>query len=225
MDQNQKSALIRMDMRCPSRAAECLDCVVAFPAVVERMRSDCDDTNFAITMADGTRVAFEALESSDQHGLLFAAAAAQDLLYRHVMQISILDRYTRAYCSVAVRYFFKQLAQRGVSTFYILDNTLREDRFQLVLELFDLSGIATVTPRRDGLTWPALDAKLRAGLNGHGHVAYVEPDAAVNHLEVVAQLACEIPCVATYRNLAPDDPQHEIVNFKVANGSLSESSG
>ncbi|HET7561449.1 MAG TPA: hypothetical protein VFJ87_03610 [Rhodanobacteraceae bacterium] len=208
--------MIRMDMRGPSRAAECLDCVVALPAAVERMRSDCDDAKFALTMADGTRAAFEALESSDQDGLLFVAAAAQDLLYRYVMQLSILDRYTRAYCSVAISCFFKQLSQHRVRTFYILDNTLREDRFQLVLELFDLSGISTVTPRRDGLTWPAIDAKLRAGINDHGHVAYVEPDASVNHLEAVARLACEIPCVATYRNLAPDDPQHEIVNLKAA---------
>lgn len=216
MDSDKKSSLIRLDMRGPSRAADCLDCLVAFPAAVERMRSTDDVTDFAHTMLSGTHAAFEALEGPDQDGLLFVAAAAQDLFYRHVMQITILDNCTRAYCSIAVHYFFNQLSKHGVRTFYILDNTLREDRFQLVLELFDLAGIQTVTPRRDGLSWHTLDMKLRSGLDGPGHVVYVEPDAEVDYLEAAAQLAGEVPCVATYRNLAPEDPQYEIINLKGA---------
>ena len=167
-------------------------------------------------MIAGTRVAFESLEATDKEGLLFVAAAAQDLLYRYVAQLTVLDRYTRAYCSHVVRFFFEQLSRHNVPTFYILDNALREDRFQATLELFGLSGIATVTPRRDGLAWPTLAARLRGGLNAFGHVAYIEPDAAVNYLDAVKQLAAEDPCVATFRNLAPDEPEHQIINFKSA---------
>jgi hypothetical protein len=50
--------------------------------------------------------------------------------------------------------------------------------------------------------------------NGFGHVVYIEPDATVNHLDAVRELASELPCVAIFRNLAPDDPVHEIINFE-----------
>ena len=130
MNPNDKSALIRMDMRGPSRAADCFDGVVAFPAAVEQMRAAGDAYDFPQTMIAGTRVAFESLDSTDRDGLLFVAAAAQDLLYQHVMQLTIMDSYTRAYCSLAVRYFFEQLSERRIRTFYILDNTLRETPLQ-----------------------------------------------------------------------------------------------
>lgn len=216
MDPNQKSALIRMDMRGPSRAAECFDCVVAFPAAVELMRAASDDADFPETAIAGTRVAFQSLVSTDRDGLLWIAAAAQDLLYRHIVQITMLDQYTRAYCSLVIRHFFEQLSERRIRTFYILDNTLRADRFAATLELFDLSGIATTTPSRDGLSWPSIATRIRAGLDAVGHVAYIEPDSVVNHLDAARQLACKIPCVATFRNLAPDDPRHDILNFPEA---------
>ncbi|MEO6923709.1 MAG: hypothetical protein ABI142_07790 [Bryocella sp.] len=216
MDENQKSALIRMDMRGTSAAENCFDGIVAFPAAVEKMRSTRDDRNFAQTMIAGTQLAFRSLADSDDAGLLFVAATAQDLLYRYVMQLTVMDRYTRAYCSTAVRYFFERLSERRIRTFYILDNTLRQDRFAAMLELFELSGIVTTTPSRDGSLWPGLAARLRATLDGGGHAAYIEPGDLVNHLDAARHLGCEVPCVATFRNLAPDDPQHEIINFKAA---------
>lgn len=212
----KKSALIRMDMRGPSRAADCLDGVVAFPVAVEQMRAASDDSSLAETMISATRIAFDALEDTDHEALLFVAASAQDLLYRYILQLTMMDRYTRSYCDRPIRYFFEQLTQRGLVTFYILDNTLREDRFQAVLELFELSGIITVTPRRDGIAWGALASRLRAGMNSSRHVAYIEPDAVVDHIAAAKELAVERPCVATFRNLAPSDPEHEIVNFKAA---------
>ncbi len=213
MNPNQNPELIRIDMRGPSRAADCFDCIVAFPGAIERMRTTGDDHNFTETMVAGTRAAFQSLESTDHDGLLFVAAAAQDLLYQYVMQLNIMDRFTRAYCSVVVRYFFEQLAERGIRTFYILDNTLREDRFAATLELFTLSGIVTTTPTRDGPSWAVLEPRLRATLDAGRHAAYIEPDALVNHLDAARKLATEIPCIATYRHLAPDDPHHDVINF------------
>jgi hypothetical protein len=146
----EKSALIRMDMRGPSRAADCFDCVVAFPAAVEQMRANDDEYDFSHTMITGTRVAFQSLDSAGLDGLSFVAAAAQDLLYRYLGELTVMDRYTRAYCSLVIRDFFQRLSAHRLRTFYILDNTLRDDRFAALLELFELSGIATTIPRRDG---------------------------------------------------------------------------
>jgi hypothetical protein len=53
-------------------------------------------------------------------------------------------------------------------------------------------------------------------LDAVGHVAYIEPDAQVNHLDAAQELARGVTCVATFRNLSPDDPQHTIVNFKAS---------
>lgn len=212
----EKSILLRMDMRGPSRAADCLDGVVAFPGAVERMRAANDAQGFPDIMVAGTEVAFRSLESCDRDGLLFVASSAQDLLYRYIMQLSMIDHYTRVYCAVVIRCFFLRLSQQKIRTFYILDNTLREDRFAAVLELFDLSGIATTTPGRDGTEWPTLSLQLLAGLDAVGHVAYIEPDASVNHLEAAQKLAGGLTCVATFRNLAPDDPQLQIITLKAS---------
>lgn len=213
VEPDQKAALVRMDMRGSSPAEECLDCIVAFPEAIEQMRAKQDETSMIQQMLMATNSAFEALTDSeaDRAALKFVALMPQDLLYRYIVDLTILDDYTRLYCAQVVKYFFTWLYAHRLRTFFILDNALRDDRL-----LFELSGIVTVTPRRDGTAWPALAAKLRAGLDDFGHVAYIEPDATVNHLDAVRQMASELPCIAIFRNLAPDDPEHEIVNFEYA---------
>jgi hypothetical protein len=208
---------IHVDMREPSPATDCLDCVVGFPAAVQKMRDDEDDAGFfAHTVLSGTRIAFDRIGSSDIEKLMLVASSAQDILYRHIMKISILDGHTRSYCSSVIRYFFEELATRGLHTFFILDNTLREDRLDALLELFSLSGIVTTTPRSNGLTWPELSARIVTSMEIVGHAIYVEPDATVNFLNEAKELAKDIPCIATYRNRHPDEPQFHIINFEQA---------
>jgi hypothetical protein len=209
---------VGVDYRTKNRANDCFDCIVGFPAAIEQMRADCDDKSLPQRMIAGTRVAFDALEPTDLDDLILVAASAQDLLYRYIMQISILDHHTRAYCNLVVRYFFSQLSVRGIRTYYILDNTLREDRFQLVLELFELVGIETVTPRRDGVDWSTLSSRILSAMSGTGHVLYVEPDAQVDHLVSARKLADQMPCIATYRALAPDDPVYTVLRIDASRG-------
>ena len=211
---NPKSALFNVDLRGPSPVADCLDGLVAFPATVDRIRATPDDYDFPAAMLSGTQVAFDTLDSSGRDGLLFVATAAQDQLCRHIFNLTVLDRYTRAYCSMVIHSLFEQLSERHVRTFYILDNAIRDDRLAALLELFELAGIATTTPRRDGTEWAILSTRLRTTLNTVGHIAYIEPDAQVNHIEAALALARESACVATFRNLGPDDPQYEIITFK-----------
>jgi hypothetical protein len=54
-----------------------------------------------------------------------------------------------------------QMSGRNVRTFYVLDNALRDDRLSAVLKLFDLAGISTITPRRDGREWTFLATRIR----------------------------------------------------------------
>ena len=214
MNQDPKSALFRIDMTGPSAPSACFDAVVAFPKAISGMRERADKTSIPEMMVAATQVAFESLTDSDRSGLVLVAAGSQDHLYRQIMQLTLLDEYTRTYCATVIRCFFDELKKQNIRTFFILDNELREDRFQCVIELFQTCGIVVTSPRYDSSELPKLIEKLSMSLDYIGHAAYIEPDATVNHLESIKQLASGLSCVATFRNLAPDDPTHEVVRLQ-----------
>ncbi len=195
-----------VDLRGPSPEADCLDCLVALPVAVDRMRAAANDTEIPNSMIQRTLEAFTALESGPRQSALIVAAGSQDLLYRHIAALTMMDRYTVAYFTQVVRYFFMQLSGRGVRTLYILDNALRDDRLSALLKLFDVGGISTVTPRRDGKEWGPLSARISERVTELGHVAYIEPDNEVNYVEEAKALSRQLEFVATFRNRAPDDP-------------------
>jgi len=43
-----------------------------------------------------------------------------------------------------------QLRVRGVSSFYILDNSIREDRFDALVKIFSDAGYSVISPNLDG---------------------------------------------------------------------------
>jgi hypothetical protein len=124
-----------------------------------------------------------------------------------------MDHYTFAYFIQVVRYFFMHLSGREVRTLYVLDNALRDDRFAVLLKLFDLGGISTVTPRRDGWEWNSPSTRISERLRELGHVAYIEPDSEVNYVEEAKALSRQLGCVATFRNSAPEDPSFELLQL------------
>lgn len=207
MDPGPELPLIRVDMESPSPASDCFNCVLALPVAVKSMRESPNGRDIVLMMVGGTEASFRSLQDEDLGDLLAMAGFAQDRFYRHIAEMEIVDQHTVLFCKFAMRFFFEQLSNRGIRTFYILDNTLREDRLGVLLQLFECAGITTVTPSRDGLRWPELAGKIRSALEAGGHAAYIEPDALVNHLDAAQNLAREIPCVATFRNLAPEDPR------------------
>ncbi len=212
MSENPESMFIKVDMNGSPIEADCLDCLVAFPIGIERMRAERDDFYIPDAMMGHTREAFDTLD--DRGGdIRIVAMAAQDLLYQQIARLKILDYYTKAYVDKAPRHLFSQLTSRAISTYFILDNSLRDDRFGLLLHLFDLAGVTVVTPRIDGKEWQRLSSRIRAALAANRHVAYVEPDAEVNHLDAAKGLASECSCVATFRNLAPENPQLQVISL------------
>jgi hypothetical protein len=140
-------------------------------------------------------------------------AGSQDLLYRHIASLTVMDRYTVAYFSQVVRYFFMQLSATEVRRLYVLDNALRDDRLAALLKLFDLGGISTVTPRRDGREWTSLSTRISERVRELGHVAYIEPDSEVNYVEQAKALSRQLGCVATFRNRAPEDSSFEVLQL------------
>jgi hypothetical protein len=187
------------------------DCLRALPTAVQQTREKGPDgVEIHNSMHRQTGETFRALDTEPRRNLFIVAGGAQDRLYRHVAALTMLDVYTRVYWESVIGHFFTQLSKRNLRTFYVLDNAIREDRLAAVLELFDRAGIATTTPRRDGKEWQALAARLTHQVETVGHVAYIEPDAEINYLELAKALARDLGCVGTFRNLAPEDPRVQL---------------
>ena len=190
-----------------------MNCLVALPVAVEQMRAAGNATEIPDSMISRTRDAFDKLASRPPSSAFMVAAGSQDLLYQHIAALTMMDRYTTSYFAQVVRYFFMQLSGRNVRTFYVLDNSLRDDRLAAILKLFDLAGISTFTPAPDHLDWKSLSGRIRQRLEMVGHVAYIEPDGKVNFIQEAQHLAREAGCVATFRNLAPEDKQFQLVSL------------
>jgi hypothetical protein len=141
------------------------------------------------------------------------ALPAVDKLYQNIAALTMLDLYTQGYCAIVVREFFHQLSCCNVTTFYILDNALRQDRFEAVMMLFDVSGVKAVSPQTHGMDWQELEREIKAKVQNGQHVAYIEPDATVNHLDSAIALARRLPCVSTFRNLAPDESGIQVIGL------------
>jgi hypothetical protein len=67
-------------------------------------------------------------------------------LYVQMMDFSVRDEYTHLYFDIVLRCLFQSAQEQGVSIFFILTNELSDDRFILVITLFQYMGFATITP-------------------------------------------------------------------------------
>jgi len=192
----------------------CLHCLEDFDGAVEKMRSmdDGDVQSFLDSMTEQIKVAFNDLDESGEDAN-FVAERATDRLYRIVSRLKLSDVYTYGYVSIVVRELFIQLAKRNLIIYYVLDNALRDDRFEAISKVFDRVEIKVITPRHDGTDWSTLSNLIEAHNRYRGHVAYIEPDALVNYVEPAVSLAKELECIATFRNDAPEDPFFQVVTM------------
>ncbi|MBS0309673.1 MAG: hypothetical protein JSS58_11990 [Proteobacteria bacterium] len=207
---------IGVNVRDDKLAADCLDALVAFPVAIQHMRESSDAIAIPNHMQAHTRDAFAALDTA-QRDCRMIAATATDRLYRHIVELTVLDTFTRSYTAVAVKEFYSQLATRQVGTFYILDNSLRQDRFMAVLELLGIAGISCFSPNTHGTDWLPIERDIRH--TSSSHVAYIEPDATANHLAAAVALAKRLNSVATFRNEAPENPSLSVISLPGANAS------
>jgi len=69
-----------------------------------------------------------------------------DRVYRDSSELPFKDRHVTLYYRTVTRYMLDVLRARGVQLFYILDNRIRQDRFEFAIELMFAAGIHVVTP-------------------------------------------------------------------------------
>ncbi len=140
-----------------------------------------------------------------------------DKTYRVVSYIELMDNYTRAFFAKVIPYLWDALQNRGVDIFYILDNQLREDRFRAIVELFEFTGMAIVTPYgKDGsLEYEAVEKQIKNYMAPIRNIMYVEKDASVNYLDKVTKLAKESKYLCIFRNKAPTNSKVEVFNSEM----------
>lgn len=130
-----------------------------------------------------------------------------DKIYRIIACIKMIDNYTRMYFALVIPFLWDSIQNRGVDLFYILDNAISEDRFQALKELFELSGMAVVTPYADhgNLSYEAIEKQITDHMAPIRMIMYIEKDASVNYLAKVTQLARKSAYTVIFRNNGPED--------------------
>lgn len=142
-----------------------------------------------------------------------------DKLYRMAMEFGIVDVHTNGYIAIVLHRLFWELGQKGVRIFYILDNTLRDDRFKLILEQLPPAGFSVITPhivnnlqyepettQTENLPYEEMEKKIKESLSLSKNIIYIERDGSVDYLEKVVELArgAGDEYVKIYRNSAPE---------------------
>jgi hypothetical protein len=142
-----------------------------------------------------------------------------DVLYLLTVNLDRRDIHTDGYFGIVLNRLFWSLQQRNVLAFFILDNSLRDDRFKMVTELFNSAGFNIVAPysykelqysenttELPALGYKEIEKKIDQSKSEKRHILYVEKDASVNYLKEVLALGEEFQSeyVCIFRNKAPD---------------------
>lgn len=129
-----------------------------------------------------------------------------DRVYLYSAELAIYDETVNEYFIKVTRYLLDLLAARGCRVFYVLDNQMRQDRFEIAVALLSCAGLYVVTPYRgDGVfDFPEIRHALQVQVLAGRHVAYIEKDGTVNHLASVVALAKATDRLVIYRNEGPE---------------------
>jgi hypothetical protein len=113
------------------------------------------------------------------------------------------DRWTRVYAGMAPQLLLDQLRVRGICSFYILDNAIREDRFDTIVKIFSDAGYLVISPNLDGATETEVLGRIDSAQILRKHIFYVERDATVNYLDAVRSVFKRPWYTVAFRNQAP----------------------
>ncbi len=199
---NQEPFLVGVDLKSKSTAADLLDCIAGFPLFVEGLRANgAGDECTTALIADLINLFRNADERHEDLRLL--GGLAPDLLYIRTSELQIFDRWARVYAAMVPQLLLDQLRVRGVSSFYILDNSIREDRFDALLKVFSDAGYSVISPNLDGASKAEVLDRIDSAQVLRKHILYVERDASVNYLDAVRGIQKRPWYTVAFRNQAP----------------------
>jgi len=195
-----------------SAEALSLNRILDFGAYINHMRKHDDLRMPPLDAVEDTLGYFDQIDFRSPNAALLGILAA-DLFYRSIAQIAVMDRYARRHAYTAIKYYFDVLRAHGILTFYIVDNTIADDRFACIVELFELGGIGVTSPSLHGHEWAPLERRLRGHLEKASHIAYIEKDASANHLTAVKAMAIRSGHTAAFRVNGTDSADIEILGM------------
>ena len=167
-----------------------------------------------------------------------------DKTYRVSATISgVLDVYTYSFFAGVMPKLWDAIQGRGVDTFYILDNSMRADRYKLACDLFGLSGFIVIGPYFDEktdtkilktdeekkvtivmdplgagvddyLNFEAVEAQLNHYMKLTQNIVYVEKDSRVNYIDKVVEIGKQSNYLCIFRNLAPDTDKVQVIKSR-----------
>lgn len=135
------------------------------------------------------------------------AVYATDKIYRIAAELEIRDAYTATYFKKVIAQLMKSLQSKGVEIFYVIDNEIRQDRFELAVLLYEWSGITVVSPyTNDGaLSFEEVEKRLKTLMDHGRSIVYIEKDASVNYIQKVVDIACDPTYIRLFRNHGASD--------------------
>src|SRR3989344_6017559 len=86
------------------------------------------------------------LKEKDDLKLKVVGVALTDMLYLKISILDLRDAHTDLYFSSVIGLIFRELAKRNILFFFILDNSIRDDRFKLNVELYKAASFTVVYP-------------------------------------------------------------------------------
>jgi hypothetical protein len=208
----QEPLRLDVNLKSGSLTADLLDCISAFSLFVDELRADGGtDKCTPDLIADLATLFGKADECHEDLSLL--GAFLPDLLYTRVSELRMFDRWTRLYAEIVPHFLLDQLRVRGICSFYILDNSIREDRFDALVKIFSDAGYVVISPNLDTAGKAELLNRIQSAQGLRRHILYVERDASVDYLEAVRGLRKAPGYTVSFRNLAPAVGSMEILQL------------
>jgi hypothetical protein len=193
---------IGVDLGSRSLAADLLDSIAGFPLFVEELRANGEQEKVTSAMIDDLIRLFRQADDSGED-LSVLGAFVPDLLYIRISELEMMDQWTRVYTRVVPHLLLDQLRVRGICSFYILDNSIREDRFDALIKLFGDAGFSVISPNIDGIDEAEALQRIEYGQALRNHILYVERDATVNYLDSIRNFKKMPWYTVAFRNQAP----------------------
>jgi hypothetical protein len=145
-----------------------------------------------------------------------------DDIYVKIMNFKQGDAYTDMYFSAVLNRLFWELRKKNILAFYIVDNSIRDDRFKMLIELLNMAQFEVVHPyifdeikysenysKYPNKAYKDIERQIDNGVNQRKHILYVEKDDSINYLNNILALGEEFQSkyICIFRNHSVNDSQ------------------
>ncbi len=181
---------------------------------IDEMRKTEDDESIPKQLKQYAWEYFREIEISKEK-LEKLAIFIIDKTYRVAADMTMVDRYTKAFFAKVIPFFWDTFQGRGIDIFYIVDNTFKDDgKFESIVELFEFTGMAVIIPysKQNDLKYEEVKKLIKDYMEPLRMIFYLEKNTDLNYLDRVIKLAKESKYLCIFRNTGSNDSSIEVIN-------------